>query len=350
MKQDSEPDWALIVDYVSGAYTPDRQAEIEREIAENPELHAAVGGLQEFWNTPVRSQSWSEQDLKSIKKGVNSRIRAGLDNPIVRDTGQIATITAGAKAKWVGYAAVGMLACMVTIFSWKTFLANARHSEQPSKEYITYSTRPGQRAALTLSDGSHVTLGPATTMRLEKNPIVNKNMSVEITGEALFDVTHTAQRSFTVTSYGVKTRVLGTEFLVRAYEASNVRVAVRNGRVSVQNPLFTSASSTIVNAGEATSVTPNALPAVTEIYDLATDFAWANGELVMRNVPLGEAFTRLSRWYGVEFKISNPSLLKSRVNATFPSEFSRTKMDILARAIRARTEYGPNTIIFLSEE
>lgn len=243
---------------------------------------------------------------------------------------------------WIKYSVGAIVSGFLIVMGW--------HVVQPTNiappiAYTTYTTRPGQRASLTLIDGSRVTLGPVTTLRVERTSAPGV-VAVDVTGEAHFTVNHAATRPFVVTSHGVTTRVLGTDFLVRAYDASLVRVAVREGRVSVQSQSLTAANAAIVSRGQAVSVTPNTVPAITSIPDLATDFAWINGELVLHDVPLGDAFVRLSRWYGVEFRVSDPPLLNARVDAVFPSTFSRMEVNGLAKAIGAEIAYAPHVITF----
>lgn len=227
-----------------------------------------------------------------------------------------------------------------------------RHNpESNSTKYTTYTTKAGQRASITLAEGSHVVLGPASVLQVKSAQVDNTgsgngSVEVDIDGEALFSINHAAQRPFTVTAHGVVTRVLGTEFVVRAYDRSQIRVAVRDGRVSVQSRALTPNNAAIVNAGEAVSVAPSAAPTVTPISDLATDFSWANGELVLRDVPLGEAMLRLSRWYGMEFRASDTALLGIRVEGTFPSGFSRSRIQSLAHVVGARAEQSGKIVTF----
>lgn len=244
--------------------------------------------------------------------------------------------------RWLGYGGVVTAGLVVGLLSWNYLKSGV---VQENQKLSTYSTRAGQRASIMLADGSKITLGPATTLQVQVNK-ENNSVVTDVTGEALFTVNHTARHPFIVTSHGVTTRVLGTEFVVRAYDASNIRVAVRDGRVSVQSASLTVTNASIVVAGEAASITSNTVPTISRINDLATEFAWANGELVLRDVPLGEAVVRLSRWYGIEFKVAEPSLLKARVGAVFPTSFNRTDIEIFARAIGAKVNQSAGILTF----
>ena len=86
-----------------------------------------------------------------------------------------------------------------------------------------------------LSDGSSVTLKPKSSIKL--GPDFNiKTREIYLEGEALFQVAHDQQRPFLVYANGIVTKVLGTSFIVRAFQQEkNVVVSVNTGKVSVYN-------------------------------------------------------------------------------------------------------------------
>lgn len=102
-------------------------------------------------------------------------------------------------------------------------------------QWDTLTTRPGSLRKVILADGSEVVMNANSALRYTKG-FGKKARQVElIYGEARFEVTRDAGRSFTVHSRGVDTRVLGTRFTVTAYrELEDVRVSVDRGRVEVK--------------------------------------------------------------------------------------------------------------------
>lgn len=255
-----------------------------------------------------------------------------------RDNAYEGWYSTGDLRRWAGYATtVAVIAIMV---AWAVGQVN---TGKPYT-YTTYTTRAGQRASFTLDDGSRITLGPVTTLRVRSNRSEGK--TVEISGEAMFTVQHASTHTFTVMSHGVITRVLGTEFVVRAYDPKHIQVAVRDGRVSLQSSTLAGTNTSIVTAGEEAFIALNELPSIRPIVDPATEFSWANGDLVLRDMPLGEAFVRLSRWYNMAFQASEPSLLKAEVNGIFPVIFSQADMRNIARVIGAQVTVSAGTVTF----
>lgn len=274
----------------------------------------------------------------SMPQATEQRVERVWERLVASTTQDFPEVSTTRRKSWLAYAGMATVLFIAGVFTWQTQISSV-----PKQDiYTTYTTRSGQRASLTLNDGSRVTLGPLTTLRVSNS----SNVSVEITGEALFNVNHSATKPFSVTAHGVTTRVLGTEFVVRAYDPSLIRVAVRSGRVSVQPVALTPDNAAIVAAGEAASVTNNKVPDITAISDLDTEFAWASGDLVLSGVPLGDAFVRLSRWYGLKFRATDPALLKAKINGAFPSSFRQKDMRNLAGAINARVMQSGDIVTF----
>lgn len=85
--------------------------------------------------------------------------------------------------------------------------------------------------ALTLQDGSVVTLYPGSTIRYPRQ-FTPTQREVYLTGKAFFNITKNPKRPFWVHADRISTQVLGTSFLVNAV-GRNATVEVRSGRVSV---------------------------------------------------------------------------------------------------------------------
>jgi hypothetical protein len=80
------------------------------------------------------------------------------------------------------------------------------------------ATETGQRASVTLSDGSHVTVGGASRIRVA--PTFGRTREVYLDGEAFFEVAHDASRPFIVRAARGTARAVGTKFNIDAYYSS----------------------------------------------------------------------------------------------------------------------------------
>ena len=84
-----------------------------------------------------------------------------------------------------------------------------------------------------LADNSTVTLYPASKIRYSEH-FSNKKRAVYLTGQAFFKIAPDANKPFWVYTEHISTQVLGTSFMVKAFEnTKDVSVQVKSGKVSV---------------------------------------------------------------------------------------------------------------------
>ena len=162
----------------------------------------------------------------------------------------------------------------------------------------TYTAPAGERATIELADGTIVSLNVASTIQVPQD-FGKQHRTVYLHGEADFRVTQHAGTPFVVDAGGTRAAVLGTEFGVRAYTPGVVRIAVRTGRVMVQ--------SIVLGARDVATVTTSGVE-LAHNKDLDAALAFAQGRLVLNNVPLQDALPDLERWYDVKIHLQDPSI------------------------------------------
>ncbi|WP_449220413.1 FecR family protein [Tistrella mobilis] len=149
------------------------------------------------------------------------------------------------------------------------------------------TTSRGERRAITLADGSRVTLAGRSAIRIEVSA-VGRHVEL-LAGEALFQVAAGAARPFIVTAGTGRAQAVATLFSVaRAGEAA--RVVVVDGRVEA-GPAGGPAP-LVLTAGQAATTGP-AMTA--EPVDAASLTAWARGRLIVTGQPLSDVAARLDR-------------------------------------------------------
>ena len=167
----------------------------------------------------------------------------------------------------------------------------------------TYTTSNGERANITLPDGSHVILNVASQLDVPADYAMG-NHAVHLVGEALITTLHHDATPLTVYAGPVTVRVLGTTFLVRHYATdSGTTVAVRDGKVAVhlgtsQPTVLTSARQMFVSQARSGHV---------QMADVS-QFSFATGLLSLRGVPLPKAIPELNRWYDADIRLADSSL------------------------------------------
>ena len=95
-------------------------------------------------------------------------------------------------------------------------------TQQPDKAQMqTIHVPAGQRAEVTLADGTHVWLNSRSTLKFSEQFSANTR-NVELDGEGYFSVQHNEKSPFTVQTPKYTIQVLGTEFNVNAARKSKV--------------------------------------------------------------------------------------------------------------------------------
>ena len=103
--------------------------------------------------------------------------------------------------------------------------------EQPSS-MNTIEVPNGQRASLTLSDGTKVWLNSHSKFTYPAQ-FSSKMRDVKLEGEGFFEVVHNEKAPFVVHADLLQVKVLGTKFNVKAYENESSFVTLADGKVEV---------------------------------------------------------------------------------------------------------------------
>jgi len=92
----------------------------------------------------------------------------------------------------------------------------------------------GAKGSIVLPDGSKVWLNAGTQISYDEN-YGKKSRSLQLTGEAYFDVARDKRHPFIVNASGLKIEALGTKFNVKAYpEEPSVMTTLEEGKIDIQ--------------------------------------------------------------------------------------------------------------------
>lgn len=177
--------------------------------------------------------------------------------------------------------------------------------------YNIMSTPKGRQFQLVLPDGTRVWLNSASSIRY---PTVfsGKERSVEISGEAYFEVAKNTAMPFKVNANrqaGIE--VLGTHFNINAYENErSLNTTLLEGAIAVYSVAGASVNSakTIIKPGQQAIVDRQA-PAIITVVDhvnIEQIMAWKNGLFNFDGARLEDVLKQLERWYDIEVLYNKP--------------------------------------------
>lgn len=183
--------------------------------------------------------------------------------------------------------------------------------------YNTMSTPRGGQYRLILPDGSRVWLNAASSIRYPTT-FIGKERTVEITGEAYFEVVKNAAMPFKVTANGMEVAVLGTHFNINAYnDEPSVKTTLLEGSVKVSK----GSSHTIIKPGQQTQLNSSGVIKVIQNADVAEAVAWKDGRFEFKDADLKTIMRQVMRWYDVDVEYQGNDALERY----FTADISRNK-------------------------
>lgn len=169
-----------------------------------------------------------------------------------------------------------------------------------SLAYNTLRTPRGGEFHLSLPDGTEVWLNAASSLRYP-TAFTGRDRTVEITGEAYFEVAKDATKPFKVrigNNAGID--VLGTSFNVNSYSnEKQMNITLVNGTVRV----FSAQRAVVLQPGQQAQLAEGIK--VVNHADVDKTIAWKNGAFNFDNVGLEEAMRQLERWYNIDVVYEN---------------------------------------------
>jgi len=185
----------------------------------------------------------------------------------------------------------------------------------------------GVRTKFVLPDGTTGFLNSGSS--LEYPVPFAREREVRLIGEAYFDVSTDENRSFTVKTRHLSTRVLGTQFNVIAYEDENSEeVILKEGSVEV----LSSHGKRIVSLQPDQKLGLDTSSKKFKVSQVQADqyVSWTEGKLVFRNESMQEVANRLGRWFNADIVLEDQELLAYNLWATFIDEQLDEVLKLLA--------------------
>jgi len=214
--------------------------------------------------------------------------------------------------------------------------------------HAVYRTEIGERSAVTLPDGSVVTLDTDSRLKVAFTP-TERGVHL-LRGQALFEVAK-AKLPFAVLARDQRIVAVGTMFNVRL-DGERVKVALIEGviRVRTETKASTAASGPaapvrelVMTAGEVLDAAPLRQTVVRS--DTEKIASWKTGLLMFNDTPLSEAVTEINRYTTRPIAIADASIGSYRVSGVFrsndPERFSNAMAEILPISVSLSPERAP---------
>ncbi len=299
----------LISKYLSGEATIREKQELEAWRLADVENEKLFQELSESWNLTQHQAASVMPD----KERVWQKIMAGINRvPSVK-----------MYSRKVLYRSVSIAATIALFigFSFQLFFSPGADGKE-----VCFKTPAGQKAEITLPDGTNVSLNSGSELSYNTD-YSNKKRSVKLRGQAFFDVAKDSEHPFDVLAGNIKVVVHGTSFDVNAYEDTPaIMVSLLSGSVSVLSAT-TNHELARLKPNQKLTVPSEGKCSLSEC-DVAEEAIWRLGKLKINGDTFSEMVRKMERWYGVCINLKNINVSK-RYWITIKTESLKETLEIV---------------------
>ncbi len=364
--------WNLIAKKLTGEATPEELKELEELLRNNPELHYPLQTIADLWNSSSPTdqhkaeQAFSRhldrmQDLK-IEYTSAAEPSGTLTLSVTSNESNIHPLAAPVeqgrqRRKITILAAASIIAVLVItgLFLYTPHTApitTATTAVAPTLAGNEIYTGNGSRTHLTLPDGTVVWLNAGSRINYEKN-FGAATRSVDLTGEAFFDVAPNAKKPFVIHTARIDIKVLGTSFNVKSYPTDKTTEATLiHGSIEVSircrpnDKIVLKPNEKLVVNNEDSALEKDKLPRSKDILPSESlvviskptyeqhsgaiiETSWVDNKLIFQDEPFTTLARSMERWYGVTIYFDDATKENLRFTGTFEKETILQALDAL---------------------
>lgn len=357
--------WQLTARKLSGEASLEELRELERLLAEDPELGYKVDIFSQYFERPsektYRSQEEKQQSLEHFRAAL------GRSNDL-QAPGRVRLLGRRQVLRWAAVAAI--LIMVVAGF----FLRDAEKKDVARQQPVNeVNTMRGTRSRMVLPDGTIAWLNSES--RLVYNADFGKTKrEITLIGEAFFDVAHNEAVPMVVHAKDVNIWVKGTAFNVRSYpESDKVEASLIRGAIELttnkdpERKILLKPNEKIVldlrrlpvadttpgrhhrPAKDGQAAQAASLFQIQQLdgsrFNVIPEISWVQNELVFDNEVLTEVIARMEKWYNVQIILQNQALADKNVSGVFKNEDITEALAALQYIVNFQFEIKGNTVV-----
>ncbi len=270
-----------LINLVSGNIEGKEKDELVSKIYSDPDLLKKFQHLKNAWALSGYAQSVEQrkvdQSYSDFINKVNKKRKVVFLN-------------------YLKYAAIVILFLSLGILSNKYLIDDFSFVKQGAIAMNEIIVPNGDKAELTLADGTKVWLNSGTIFHFPAE-FKGKSRNVNIEGEAYFEVTKSKKQFVVNTNYG-DIRVLGTSFNVRAYENMNFQANLIEGSIK----FTTDSIGKLLKPGEQLLIDDNHEVVISK-FNNPSSYTWKDGTITFQNETLKDVVKKLERHYDISISL-----------------------------------------------
>lgn len=265
-------------------------------------------------------EEWASDDYLNVSDEVMYRVKSKLDNEIHDERRRIP----------IYYKAIGWAAgILLPLFILSTFYLYRENNQLTSEEMIV-STAQGEKATITLPDGTLVTLNSDSKLAYTPKVYNKDSRQIHFSGEGYFVISKDKDRPFLIDAKGLKVEVIGTTFNLSVRErAKSAELFLESGKV-----MFTSLlrqESVMLKPNQKLIMNQATGKMVLKDESIKDAGAWRKNEMIFRNAPLHAVLAGIETIYNVRIKVNSAGVAPDAFTGTLVTNDLNGVLEVLER-------------------
>jgi len=283
-------------------------------------------------------QTWMKEQWNSTNDKMNTVVQKQIFESIKQKTESQQSFN---WKQWIAVAASIVVICTTCLSGYLLF----KNTHNNLLGDMTVAVAKGQKAAVTLPDGSKVWVNSGSTLSYGSR-YNQKERIINLDGEAYFEVAKNENAPFVVQSHGFSVTALGTAFDVKAYpEEKTFSTVLVHGKVEVKddlNKIYLTPNQKIIYNRSSKSMQK------TNVDDSNTYAAWRNNQLTFESEPFENIVLVLERNYNVKLIFESEALKKYRYSGTIGNASLESVLQLFAMT-SPLSYHMKDSVIYLRE-
>ena len=337
---DRERIYKKLAKYFSGESSPDEIDEINKWLNADTGNKIVYDEVKGMWESskPIPKTFNTEKAWQNVKsKTINST------RPIVQSYPSNNN-KLFFNPLFLRIAASVILFVLLAVYAANQIINSGVYTQRDLKEIIADKN---EIRKVRLEDGTVVTLNSESGLRIPET-FGEEDRTVQLSGEAYFEVAHNEQKPFFVKTNNAVIKVLGTKFIVTAWnEDSDVTVAVAEGRVNFNSNSGKQEDAVFLTKDEMSTVTNDTYPMKPVKINVEKYYSfWLTNELNFYNASFKSVIQRLEMKYNVDIAVADISILSKHLTADFKNESLSEVLNTISIALNLGYSVNKNKIVF----
>jgi len=280
---------------------------------------------------------WINEDIDTsfISDQIIDKVKVNIDEVIgVRHSKYHALIRIGQIAA----------AILLPVFIISTLYLFRENSLLISED-MTISTGKGERANVTLPDGTIVFLNYESKLSYSLKTYNKKERNINFEGEGYFQVHADKSNPFSIASQGLSVKDLGTTFNLSSRKNEKTAVlSLEEGSVSFMS---TQTGQEITLKPDQKAILCQTTGQITVIYDdeIKNASAWQAGDMVFRNTELAFVLQAIENNYDVNIMINCKDCLNDKFTGTLPITNLNEVLEIIEKTYHMKATMRDKKIV-----